>query len=439
MQSNIKILLELFVILIFTNITSSQVIITEVDSVNALAYGNSRKLVVSQTGVVSLVFGDKGEIFYTESNDQGLTWLPPINVSLNSAVSEFPALAIDTTGRKHLVWQDNTIPDNPEQLDEKIRIYYNNFVELSEIPERYAIPIGESAGNSLNPSLAIDKKGKLYAAWAADMSLSVGWEINYSEGTLIGNGLLGLYDWTLPEIPGTPLGLGASFFPSIDIDGEVLFIAWLEQDPFFQLVNLIRFRDIDGWSEHFDLSFQAIGPFANSVAGIPSIVVGSDSTAHLAFQEILESQNNTFNDVFYLRYQTGDTLIFELGENISKTVSPSSNPVITSDIRKNLYIAWEQQLGSGIDIFAASRDTTGWSEPENISLSGTQSISPQIAVVNNDSLLVVWMEGDEPPFSLVAKKIDALVTSVRDFREHKPALDGFQLFRNYPNPFNAST
>ncbi len=417
----------------------SQTMVAAVDSANALSYGNSRKLVVGDNGTVSLVFHDQGEIFYSESSDHGLTWTIPVNLSLNAGTSQFPALAIDSLGRKHVVWQDNTLPGGSGQFDNEIRIFYKNFIESGNIPGRFADVIGECAGDCINPSIAVDDNGKLYAAWAADMRLTVGWEVNYSEGTLIGNASHGFYDWTLPEIPGSPLGLGISFFPSVDVDADVVFIPWLEHDATGQLVNLIRFRDSNGWSELFDLSFQAIGPFSNSRAGIPSLVALGDSTTHVVFQEALQVQNNTFNDVFYLRYQTDDTLTFELGENVSKTALPSTNPVIISDGDRNLYVAWEQELGGVTDIFTATRNAAGWSAPKNISLSEVQSVSPQIAVTNDDSLLVVWLEGDGPPHSLVAKKTDALVTSVRDFREHAPALETFQLFRNYPNPFNAGT
>lgn len=439
MKKNFKILILSFFVLLPTEVTISQVIITEVDSINALAYGNARKLVVGMNGVVSLVFHNKSQIYYTESDDNGLNWLTPINLSFNSGASQFPSLAIDSLARKHIVWQDNTIPDDPDQFDDKIRIYYKNFIDLNDIPERFAIPIGESVGNSLSPAIAVDSDGKLYAAWAAFMGLTLGWEINYSEGTVIGSGFTGSYDWSFPEIPGNGLGIGSSFFPSIDIAGDILFIAWLEENPFLQLVNLIKFRQDNMWSEHFSLSDEAIGPFSSSNAGIPSIVVDQNIVVHAVFQEILAVQNNTFNDIFYLDYRAGDTLTFGRGQNISQTESASTNPMITSDIDKKLFVVWEQRTGNQTDIFISRRGSDGSFSTENLSQTEENSFLPQIASIGNDSLLVVWLEGDVPPYRMMAQKIEALVTNVKDVRRDNFDLSQFQLFQNYPNPFNANT
>jgi len=419
--------------------SNSQIRIATVHSSTALAYGNSTKLVVGRGGVISLVFHDNGEIFYTESDDNGLDWSAPVNVSLNAGLSQFPGVAVDSVGRKHVVWQDNTVPDHPERWDDKVRIYYKNFTDTTEIAQRFGVPIGESVGNSLNPAIAVDGHGKLYVAWSAFMGLNLGWEINYCQGTLIGNGLLGAYDWTYPEIPGEPLGIGSSFFPSIAATRGVVFIAWLEQNPFFQWVDLVKFRHDDGWSKHFSLSDGAIGPYSSSTAGIPSIAVAGDSVAHATFQEILSAQDNTFNDVFYLDYEVGDTLTFGRGTNISRSAQPSSNPVIAIDGNSNLYVSWEQELSSQTDVFLSMKSGGEWSAPVNVSQSEFGSVSPQIAPLSDDSLLVVWVEGDASPYEIRAKNVKPVVTGVHQVDRRKPPPKDFELFQNYPNPFNGTT
>ena len=129
-RKNLLISIFLLTCLILPHVVLGQTVIASVDSNNALAFGNSKKLAIDNNGVLSLVFHDKGEIYFTESEDNGLNWLTPINLSLNSGVSQFSSLAIDSIGRKHIVWQDNTIPDQPGQFDDKIRIYYKNFKDL---------------------------------------------------------------------------------------------------------------------------------------------------------------------------------------------------------------------------------------------------------------------------------------------------------------------
>jgi hypothetical protein len=219
-----------------------------VSSMDALAYNNSVKLVRSQEGHIHLAFHQQGEIFYSTTTDNGVSWSIPLNVSNTAGSSVFPALAVDTANRKHFVWQDDSNPTNPNFVDGKKRIWYKNFIDVVSNSLRYPIPIGEAVGDVLTPSLAVQDERTLIAAWSAFMGLSIGWEINFSRDTLIGNGLLDLYDWTYPSIPGESLGIGSSFFPAIAKLGDISYLAWRELDPFSQNVCLFKYDKGNGWS-----------------------------------------------------------------------------------------------------------------------------------------------------------------------------------------------
>jgi len=423
-----------FLLLIFVKDNYGSNIIAATDSENALAHNNGRKIAISSEGTINLVFQNNNDIYYVFLKATESGWSEPINVSNSVGISGYPSIAVDSTNRKHIVWQDNTIPGNPEQAD-RFRIYYKNFIEPDEISTRMATIIGESVGDCQNPSITIAEDGQLYAAWAAFMGLTVGWEINYSVGKLIGSGLTGTYDWTYPEIPGKDMGMGSSFFPMIATKYNVTFIAWLEYSPTEAVVNLMKYLTTENWSEPFDLSSAAIGPSPFSTAGIPNLVVGPDTIVHLVFQE-----EHGFKDIFYLDYKAGDSLIYCKGVNISHSEFPSSTPSISIDKDNNLYAVWQENDNDNSEIFLCVRHEGSWLPPENISLSSQPSFQPQLPAVAGDSLLIIWLEGSSAPYHIMFKKVKSLITQVERTRTGSEIVpEDHILFQNYPNPFNSVT
>ena len=270
------------------------------------------------------------------------------------------------------------------------------------------------------------------------MGLNLGWEINYSEGTLIGLGLTGSYDWTFPEIPGNAMGIGSSFFPAIGTGSNIHFITWLEFSPTEQLGNFLKFKTQSEWSNRINLSQTAIGPI-ESIAGIPSMFVGLNAIVHSVFQEVFTFQNNDFNDIYYVTYEIGDTLEFQSGQNVSQASAESKNPVISGNSSGTLYAAWQQDLDNRSDIYWSLRNDDQWSTPENVSVSEENSVFPQIIPLPDDSLLIVWVEGNTTPFRIVSTKIKSTVTKVEGNFDFESNNNPIRLIQNYPNPFNGET
>lgn len=411
--------------------------IATVSARNALAYNNSTKLVRGYDGQLHLVYHDEGEIFYTASNNNGTAWSSPINISNSAGESVFPALAVDST-RKHFIWQDDSDPNDLTRIDGKQRIWFKSFRQTKDDSLRFPYPIGESVGDVLTPSLAVKDGKTLLAVWAADLGLTIGWEINISTGNLIENGRLDLYDWTYPAIPGTALGLSRSFFPSIAVVGEVSYVAWQELNVFDTPYAMFRYRNGEHWSAAQNLAIATEFPGADGL-GIPSLALSDDGRAFLGFGLKYYSPPLTVDDIFVVSYIENDTLGQSDGVQLSRTPEPDSAVKLAICFGHTIIAAWETAAESIRRIYfsKASIDNYDetWAAPNLISDPAVSAHDPQVAAIAPDTLLFVWLEGSKPPFEIVARKYPPSTSSVDNphKREDNRAPKSFEM-AIFPNP-----
>jgi hypothetical protein len=86
---------------------------------------NNPVIAADPSGNVHMVWSDDTpgnfEIYYKESTDGGTNWATSKRLTWNPGWSEYPAIAVDSSGNLHLVWADGT-PGNAE-------IYYKKYVK----------------------------------------------------------------------------------------------------------------------------------------------------------------------------------------------------------------------------------------------------------------------------------------------------------------------
>lgn len=404
---------------------------------NALAYNNSTKLVRGYDGQLHFVYHDEGEIFYTVSNNNGTAWSSSINISNSAGESVFPALAVDST-RKHFIWQDDTDPNDLTRIDGKQRIWFKSFRQTKDDSLRFPYPIGESVGDVLTPSLAVKDGKTLLAVWAADMGLTIGWEVNISTGSLIGNGLLDLYDWTYPAIPGTALGLSSSFFPSIAVVGEVSYVAWQELNVFDTPYAMFRYRNGEHWSAAQNLAIATEFPGTDGL-GIPSLALSDDGRAFLGFGLKYYSPPLTVDDIFVVSYVENDTLDESDGVQLSRTPEPDSALKLGICFGHTIIAVWETVVEDiGRTYFSkAPIDNYDkiWTAPTLISDPAISAHDPQVVAIAPDTLLFVWLQGSKPQFEIVARKYPPSTSSVDNpyKREAGRAPKSFEM-AIFPNP-----
>jgi BNR repeat-like domain len=103
------------------------------------------------------------EIYYKRSADGGNSWTAGRRLTWNSGYSQYPAIAIDASDHIHVVWQD-TIPGSYE-------IYYKRSEDGGDswtAPSR----ITWTLWGSEYPRVAVDSSGHLHVAWVDETPLN---------------------------------------------------------------------------------------------------------------------------------------------------------------------------------------------------------------------------------------------------------------------------
>jgi hypothetical protein len=153
------------------------------------------------------------EIFYKRSINGGTSWSAPTRMTWNSEISQYPIIAVDSTGRVHLVWMDNSY-GNPEILYKRS----GNHGFTWSAPTR----LTWSSANSYYPTVSADSGSGVHVVFRDDSPGNP--EIFYKSSP---NGGL---TWSgLTRLTWNPEG---SLFPVVAADSaDGVHVAWEEMSP----------------------------------------------------------------------------------------------------------------------------------------------------------------------------------------------------------------
>jgi len=122
-------------------------------------------IAVDATGNIHVVWQDStpgnAEIFYKKSTNGGATWLANQRLTWTSGTSEWPALAVNSSGYIHLLWHDNT-PGN-------FAVYHKKSTNGGgswSANQRLTWTSGSSEG----PGIAVDSSDYLHVVWPDNTS-----------------------------------------------------------------------------------------------------------------------------------------------------------------------------------------------------------------------------------------------------------------------------
>ena len=98
------------------------------------------------------------EVYFKKSTDEGATWKANKRLTWNGGVSQSAAIAVDSPGNLHMVWDDDT-PGNPE-------IYYRKSTDggATWTPSKW---LSWASSDSYNPAIVSDSFGNLHVVWWA--------------------------------------------------------------------------------------------------------------------------------------------------------------------------------------------------------------------------------------------------------------------------------
>ena len=278
-------------------------------------------------------------------------WAPPVNISNTFYGSLQPDMAIGPDGKIHVVWEDYSRLGSLMWKDILYACY--DGIEWSE-PEQVS---AMDTTYSLFPEVAVDSLGRPHVVWN-HRAIFIDGDAYYSFRTDTG--------WTEP-FNLTPLGL-TQYAPDICIDSRgFIHVVWSD---FLSGNGDIYHQYYDGveWSDYVNISNNSVD------SGTPHIVVDSEDNLHVVWWQ---------GDIYYSRY---DGIAWSLGINISQNPLNSINQSISLDTDDNPHVVWKQSLGGQVyEIYYSYFDGEEWTEPEDITNLGFNSLAPSF-VINNDNI-----------------------------------------------------
>ena len=303
------------------------------------------------------------DIFFAVSNNNGVSFGTPINISNSTGSSTDPQIAA-SGNNVYVTWEDTT----PGNRDIFFAVSNNNGTSFGT-----PINISNSTGNSVNPQIATSGNN-VYVTWedSTPGNSDIFFAVSNNNGTSFG----------------TPINIsnstGGSFNPQIATSGNNVYVTWEDSTP-----------------GNNDIFFAASN---NNGTSFGTPINLSNNTGFSFIPQIAAVGNNVYvtwedttpgnRDIFFAASNNNGTS-FGTPINLSNNTGSSSQPQIAA-VGNNVYVTWEDGTPGNLDIlFAASNNNgTSFGTPINLSNNTGGSFEAQIAVSGNN-VYVTW--GDNTP------------------------------------------
>lgn len=291
-------------------------------------------------------------------------WSTPVDISGSPGVSQEPAIAIDSNGTTHVVWQDTT----PS--------VYEVFYACKPSDGSWSAPIiisPDGAFPSQYPDIAIDGDDNLHVVWQEETALATT-DIYYINKTRDGS-------WSSAVVIYS--NDGPSRWPAIAIDNhDNLHVVWHDQEP--GSYEIFYSMSMDGGSTWLPPAIISGAPGSYAAA----IAIDSEDNLHVVWQHIISGKY----EIYYATKPSGDP--WSTAVNVSHNSGDSYYPAIATDNSNNLHVVWEDLTPGNYEILYSISEDGGltWSTSVNISNNEDSSVFPDIATDSNNGLHVVWSD-----------------------------------------------
>ncbi len=303
----------------------------------------------------------------------------------NDGFSQYPAIAIDDSGKTHVVWEDSST--GPWGTDNEIM--YASYTEatgwsnVSVISDGYG-GIYWNNGSSNVPDIAIDSSGKVHVVWhdytsgvwGADIEIMY---VSYTEATgwsnisVISDGYSSIY-WND----------GYSYVPSITIDkNDSIHVVWSDSTAGVwglgtdYEIMYTKYSNVSGWSNATVISDGYAGVYWNDARSTyPKIKTDSSGGVHVVWQDESDGVWGTDIEIMYVSYTealgwSNITLISDGFSGIYWNDGESEEPSIVVDSNDIVHVVWQDNTpgvwGGDYEIMYSTLGAAGWSFPKVIS------------------------------------------------------------------------
>jgi len=266
------------------------------------------------------------EIYYKKSTTGGTSWSPAQRITWTSGSSTAPAIAIDSAGALHIVWQEN-MAGNDE-------IYAKNSSD-GGTTWTAAKRLTWTSTDSRSPALAIDSSDIIYAVW--DDPLPGNGEIYGKRSTDGGE------TWSSQKrLTWTS---GWSSYPDIAIaPPNTIHLAWSAEIP--GDTELFYRRSPDGgetWDETTQLTWNS------GSSGSPSVATDSADAVHIVWMDSTPGDP----EIYYRKSADGGTT-WGVSQRLTWTSGNSYLPVLAVDSTGTVHIVWRDDLPGNIEVYYKS-------------------------------------------------------------------------------------
>jgi len=277
---------------------------------------------VDTAGTIYVVWHDNTsgnyEIYYKKSINGGATWTANQKITSTSGTSKNPAIAIDTGGNIHVVWQDST-PGNAE-------IYYKKSTTGGATWTANK-RLTYTTGYSGSPAIAVNSSGHLHLFWHDNTPGN--YEIYYKKSVNGGD--------TWAANLRLTFSAGVSEAPAFAVDSsDYLHLAWQDDTP--GNTEIYYKSSTNGgaaWTANQRLTSTAGSSLVPAIA--------ADTTGHLYVAWYDDTTGN--KEIYYKKGSTVSTTPITAYSSYDNTVCSSGDGTYADTVY------WGTELGVGYDYF----------------------------------------------------------------------------------------
>jgi len=326
-------------------------------------------IAVDSLGALHVVWQDdtpgKAEIYYKRSEDGGPTWSAAKRLTWTSGDSYASSIAIDSHNGIHVVWYDDTTGNN--------EIYYKTSADGGttwSATKRITWTSGWSEG----PAMAIDSDNTIHIVWD-DYTQPGKYEILFKKSTDGGT------TWSAAKrLATSPIEAG---FTAVATDSsKAIHVVWYDYTPDNE--EIYYRRSADGgttWSTVKRLTWTS------GRSAFPCIAIDPGNRVHIVWND----DTSSIPEIYYRRSPDGGAT-WSAAKRLTWSPRNSLFPVIAIDPGNCIHVVWEDDIPGTPEIYH-KRSTDGggtWSGAKRLTWTSGLSYDPAMAIDSNTMIHIVW-------------------------------------------------
>ncbi|MGE3859482.1 MAG: sialidase family protein [Nitrososphaeraceae archaeon] len=334
----------------------------------------------------------QSDIFLAKSENKGISFKDPINISNNTGSSFNPQSEV-SSNIIYVVWEDDTFARSYDLLDTNTSIL---FKQSKDNGNTFSSPVFLSFNNtdSTNPDIttAVNDNNAVYVVWQDNSDKSS--KILFKKNTSNNNNTI----FSNQQIISNNEGDNYEISPQIAAYNNTIDVMWNSfnvKDDTSTILIRNSINDGNSFGKTIFLNNNDSSKFATN-----SIIKMYDNDVYVVWQEQIKDQFDVF-----LTKSSDDGITFNEPINLSDDSGDSINPNLIV-LHNNLHVIWNDNNTKKDNIMIKSSSDGGitFNEPINLSTTtNSNSINPQLAATA-DELFVVWQEQIKDQFDVFLTK-----------------------------------